>query len=182
METPDRAIPQELLDRAHCSVIVPGLKRGFLIFGARYGKGYVSCRNKSRVGWTAPGTVRIEGVSFGPQVGGSETDVILLAMNERGMERLLSSQFMLGVGTSVAAGVFAGVSLEGTTLRQDVSDNGELYGRTLEDREIIEKELQVPGLARRLISSLDKYSGRQGSPPVIGQGGKRHESRTGGLQ
>ncbi|MEK7751168.1 MAG: lipid-binding SYLF domain-containing protein [Acidobacteriota bacterium] len=186
METPDQAIPQELLDRAHCAVIVPGLKRGAFIFGARYGKGYVSCRKKSRVGWTAPGTVRIEGGSFGLQIGGSETDVILLVMNERGMDRLLSSQFTLGAGASVAAGpvgrsakaatdallsaeilswsrsrgVFAGVSLEGATLRQDVSDNRELYGRTLENHEIIEKELPVPKPARKLVSLLNRYSGR----------------------
>jgi SH3 domain-containing YSC84-like protein 1 len=186
MQAPDQAIPQELLDRAHCAVIVPGLKRGAFIFGARYGKGYVSCRKKSRVGWTAPATVRIEGGSFGLQIGGSETDVILLVMNERGMDRLLSSQFTLGAGASVAAGplgrstkaatdalltaeilswsrsrgVFAGVSLEGTTLRQDVSDNRELYGRTLENREIIQRELKVPKPAKKLISLLNKYSGR----------------------
>lgn len=186
METPDQAIPQELLDRSQCAVVVPGLKKGAFIFGARYGKGYVSCRKKSRVGWTAPGTVRIEGGSFGLQIGGSETDVVLLVMNERGMDRLLSSQFTLGAGASVAAGpvgrstkaatdalltaeilswsrsrgVFAGVSLEGATLRQDVSDNRELYGRTLENREIIEKELPVPGPAKKLISLLNKYSGR----------------------
>ncbi len=186
METPDQAIPQELLDRAQCAVIVPGLKRGAFIFGARYGKGYVSCRKKNRVGWTAPGTVRIEGGSFGLQIGGSETDVVLLVMNERGMDRLLSSQFTLGAGASVAAGpvgrstkaatdalltaeilswsrsrgVFAGLSLEGATLRQDVSDNRELYGRTLENREIIERELRVPRSAKKLISLLNKHSGR----------------------
>lgn len=186
METPDQAIPQELLDRAHCAVIVPGLKRAAFIVGARYGKGYVSCRKKSRVGWTAPGTVRIEGGSFGLQIGGSETDVILLIMNKRGMDRLFSSQFTLGAGASVAAGpvgrstkvatdalltaeilswsrsrgVFAGVSLQGATLRQDVSDNRELYGRTLENREIIQKELPAPKDGDKLISLLNKYSGR----------------------
>lgn len=186
METPDQAIPQELLDRAHCAVIVPGLKRGAFIFGARYGKGYVSCRKKNLVGWTAPGTARIEGGSFGLQIGGSETDVVLLVMNERGMDRLLSSQFTLGAGASVAVGpvgrstkaatdamltaeilswsrsrgVFAGVSLEGATLRQDVSDNRELCGRTLENLEITEKDLPVARPARKLISLLNKYSGR----------------------
>lgn len=187
METPDQALPEELLDRAHCAVIVPGLKRGAFIFGARYGKGYVSCRTKSRVGWSAPGTVRIEGGSFGLQIGGAETDVVLLVMNKGGVNRLLSSQFTLGAGASVAAGpvgrtataatdalltaeilswsrsrgVFAGVSLEGATLRQDLDDNRELYGRTLENREIIESELPVPKPARGLISLLNKYSGRR---------------------
>ncbi len=186
LQAPDQAIPQELLNKAQCVVIVPGLKRGAFLFGARYGKGYVSCRKQSGAGWTAPGTVRIEGGSFGLQIGGSETDVVLLVMNKRGMDRLLSSQFTLGGGASVAAGpvgrstraatdalltaeilswsrsrgVFAGVSLEGATLRQDVSDNRELFGRTLENREIIEKELAVPKPARKLISLLNKYSGR----------------------
>jgi len=187
MQAPDRAIPQELLDKAHCAVIVPGLKRGAFIFGARYGKGYVSCRKEGGVGWSAPGTVRIEGGSIGLQIGGSETDVILLVMNERGAERLMSSQFTLGGDASVAAGpvgrttkaqtdallsaqilswsrsrgVFAGVSLQGATLRQDVSDNRELYGKTLENREIIEKHLPPPPAARELVSLLNKYSSRK---------------------
>lgn len=104
MSVPDKAIPQELLDKAHCVAVVPGLKKGAFIFGAKYGKGYFSCRKKSGVGWTAPATVRIEGGSFGLQIGGSETDVILLVMNERGAERLLSSKFTLGGDASVAAG------------------------------------------------------------------------------
>jgi lipid-binding SYLF domain-containing protein len=187
MSSPDQAIPQELLDKAECAVIVPGLKRGAFIVGARYGKGYIACRKKSGVGWTAPGTVRVEGGSFGFQIGGSETDVVLLVMNKGGVDRLLSSQVTLGAGASVAAGpvgrstraatdalltaeilswsrsrgIFAGVSLEGATLRQDVSDNRELYGRTLENREIIEGELPVPKPARNLISLLNKYSSRR---------------------
>ncbi len=188
MQAPDQAIPQELLDRAECVVIVPGLKHAAFIVGARYGKGYISCRKRSGFGWTAPGTVRIEGGSFGLQIGGSETDVVMLVMNQGGKDRLLSSQFTLGAGASVAAGpigrstrpatdalltaeilswsrtrgVFAGVSLQGATLRQDVSDNRELYGRTLENREIIEKELPVPKAAKKLISLLNKYSSRRG--------------------
>lgn len=184
MDTPDQAIPQDLLDRAHCIVIVPGMKKGAFIFGAKYGKGYLSCRKKGGAGWTAPGTVRIEGGSFGLQIGGSETDVVLLVMNERGAEKLLSSQFTLGGEAAVAAGpvgrdakaetdalmraeilswsrsrgVFAGISLQGATLRQDLSDNRELYGKTIENREIIEKGLPVPDKAKDLVKLLDKYS------------------------
>lgn len=187
MDVPEQAIPQELLDKAQCIVIVPGLKKAAFIFGARYGKGYISCRKKSRVGWTAPGAVRIEGGSFGLQIGGSETDVVLLVMNERGADRLLSSKFTLGAGASVAAGpvgratkaetdalltaqilswsrsrgVFAGVSLQGATLRQDLDDNRELYGKRFSNREIIRKEVPVPQPAEELISLLNKYSGRQ---------------------
>jgi lipid-binding SYLF domain-containing protein len=186
MGTPDRIIPQELLDRAECIVVIPGMKKGAFIFGARYGKGYVTCRKKSRFGWTAPGTVRIEGGSFGLQIGGAESDVILAVMNRRGAERLLSSQFTLGAGGAVAAGpvgrvtkaetdafltaqilswsrsrgVFAGISLQGATLRQDIDDNRELYGRSLENREIIEKEMPVPDVASDFVSLLNKYSSR----------------------
>jgi lipid-binding SYLF domain-containing protein len=184
MDTPDQATPQGLLDKSQCVVVIPGMKKGAFIIGARYGKGYISCREKSGVGRTAPGTVRIEGGSSGLQIGGTEMDVVLLVMNQSGVNRLLSSQFTLGADASVAAGpvgraakaetdalltaeilswsrsrgVFAGISLEGATLRQDVSDNRELYGRTLENREIIEKELPVPKQAAPFIAALNKYS------------------------
>lgn len=187
MNTPDQAIPQDLLDKAQCIVIVPGLKKGAFIVGAKYGKGYVSCRKKGGAGWTAPATVRIEGGSFGFQIGGSETDVVLLVMNQSGADRLLSSKFTLGGDASVAAGpvgrttsaetdvrmtaeilswsrsrgVFAGVSLQGATLRQDLDDNKELYGKSITNREIIENDPPVPDAAKDLISTLNKYSARK---------------------
>ena len=186
MNTPDQAIPQDLLDKAACVVIVPGVKKGAFIFGAKYGKGYISCRKRNNLGWTAPGTVRIEGGSFGFQIGASETDLILLVMNERGADRLLSSQFTLGADASVAAGpvgrstkaatdalltaqilswsrsrgVFAGVSLQGATLREDLDDNQELYGRRLTNRQIIDGNTRLPKSAKRLIGLLNKYSSR----------------------
>jgi len=190
METPDQAIPQELLDRrSECAVIVPGVKKAAFIIGARYGKGYISCRNKNGMGWTAPGTVRIEGGSFGFQIGGSETDVVLLVMNRRGEERLLKSKFTLGAGAAVAAGpvgrstkaatdllltaqilswsrsrgVFAGVSLQGATLRQDLDDNRELYGGRLTNRETVQRNTPVPEAAKEFISLLNKYSSRRTS-------------------
>jgi lipid-binding SYLF domain-containing protein len=187
MVTPDQAIPQELLDRAQCAAIVPGVKKGAFIVGARYGKGYISCRKKGNAGWTAPGAVRIEGGSVGFQIGGSESDVVLLVMNQRGADRLLSSQFTLGGAAEVAAGpvgrtvkaqtdalmtaeilswsrsrgVFAGISLQGATLRQDLDDNRALYGRTLENREIIEQDLLVPKAAKKLVATLNRYSSRK---------------------
>jgi lipid-binding SYLF domain-containing protein len=187
MEIPDRAIPQELLDRSHCVVVVPGLKKGAFVFGGKYGRGFLSCRKKDGLGWTGPAAVRIEGGSFGFQVGGKETDVVLLVMNERGAERLLSSRFTLGGQASVAAGpvgrtagaqtdafmtaeilswsrsrgVFAGVSLQGATLRQDLGANRALYGRTLETREIVLQDRPVPEAAAPLISLLNKYSSRR---------------------
>src|ERR1700722_19788738 len=90
MAAPDKGIPREMLDHAHCIVIVPDLKTAAFVVGGKYGKGYISCRNKVGPGWSAPGTVRIEGGSFGFQIGGSSTDLIMLVMNERGADKLLS--------------------------------------------------------------------------------------------
>ncbi len=83
MDTNDKSIPQDLLDKAQCIVIVPGLKKGAFIIGGKFGKGFVSCRGEKGVGWSAPAGIRVEGGSFGFQIGGSETDVIMLVLNER---------------------------------------------------------------------------------------------------
>jgi SH3 domain-containing YSC84-like protein 1 len=187
MATPDKGIPQELLENAHCIVLVPDLKTAAFIFGGKYGKGYLSCRNKSGMGWSAPGTVRIEGGSFGLQIGGSSTDLIMLVMNERGANKLLSSKFTLGAEGSVAAGpvgrtataqtdaqmhaeilswsrsqgVFAGIALQGATLRQDLDDNATLYDKKLENCDIVLKGVRAPQAAAKLISLLNKYSARE---------------------
>src|ERR1041385_9093224 len=187
MAAPDKGIPQEMLENAHCIVIVPSLKTAAFVLGGKYGKGYVSCRNKSGAGWSAPGTVRIEGGSVGFQIGGSQTDLIMLVMNERGADKLLSSKFTLGAEGSVAAGpvgrtataqtdaqmhaeilswsrsqgLFAGLALEGATLRQDLDDNAKLYGRKLENREIVTSSVRTPKAAVRLIGLLNKYSAHE---------------------
>jgi len=187
MATPDRGIPQDLLEKSHCIVIVPGLKTAAFIVGGKYGKGYLSCRNKSGVGWSAPGTVRIEGGSVGFQIGGSQTDLIMLVMSERGADKLLSSKFTLGAEGSVAAGpvgrtataqtdaqmkaeilswsrsqvLFAGLALEGATLRQDLDDNATLYGRKLENREIVTGGVAVPKSAAKLLGLLNRHSARE---------------------
>ena len=185
MDAPDKGIPQDLLEKANCIVIVPGLKKGAFIVGAKYGKGFVSCRDeKAKRNWSAPGAVRVEGGSLGFQIGGSETDVILLVMNKRGADRLLSSQFTLGgegevaagpVGRSATAqtdakftaeilswsrtrGVFAGVSLQGATLRQDEDVNKELYGKKIDNRNIVDSGIAPPHAAEHLLSLLNRYS------------------------
>jgi lipid-binding SYLF domain-containing protein len=196
MGTPDKGIPQELLENAHCIVIVPGLKTAAFVFGGKYGKGYLSCRNKSGTGWSAPGTVRIEGGSVGFQIGGSETDLIMLVMNERGADKLLSSKFTLGAEGSVAAGpvgrtataqtdaqmhadilswsrsqgLFAGLALEGATLRQDLDDNRALYGKKLENRQIVTQGVRAPKSAAKLIELLNKYSPREHAVTPTGSG------------
>jgi lipid-binding SYLF domain-containing protein len=188
MSVPDKAIPQDLLDKAQCIVVVPHLKKGAFVVGAQYGKGYFSCRAKSGQGWTPPATVRMEGGSVGFQIGGQETDVVLLVMNRQGQDRLLESQFELGgeasvaggpvgrtaaastdaymsaemLGYSRARGVFAGVSLKGSTIREDKDENEKLYGRALSSKDIIEGgNVQPPAAAQHFMSVLSKYSARQ---------------------
>src|SRR5688572_17794588 len=104
MAAPDRSIPRDLVEKAHCIVIVPELKTAAFVFGGKYGKGFISCRKAAGSGWSAPGAVRIEGGSVGFQIGGSSTDVIMLVMNARGADKLLSNKFTLGAEASVAAG------------------------------------------------------------------------------
>ena len=187
MGIPDKSIPQELLNKAQCIVIVPGLKKGAFIFGAKYGRGFVSCRKKDGVGWSAPGSIRVEGGSFGLQIGASETDVLMLVTNQRGMDRLLSTKFTLGADASAAAGpvgrstqaetdaamtaeiltwsrsrgLFAGVSLSGATLRQDDEWNTELYGRKIANRDVITTGVAVPKAAEPLLAELNRYSSRK---------------------
>jgi lipid-binding SYLF domain-containing protein len=194
MATPDKGIPEEMLANAHCIVIVPGLKTAAFVIGGKYGKGYVSCRNKSGVGWSAPGTVRIEGGSVGFQIGGSQTDLIMLVMNERGADKLLSSKFTLGAEGSVAAGpvgrtataqtdaqmhaeilswsrsqgLFAGLALEGATLRQDLDDNAALYGKKLENRQIVTTPVRTPKAAAKLIGLLNRHSARERTSTTTG--------------
>ena len=185
MQTPDKGIPTDLLDKSHCIVIVPGLKKGAFIIGGKYGKGFLSCRDSN--GWSAPGAIRVEGGSVGFQIGASETDVVMLVMNQRGADRLLSSQFTLGGEGEVAAGpvgrttsaqtdakmtaeilswsrsrgVFAGLSLQGATLREDKDTNAELYHKPLENREIVKGGVTAPPEAQRLISLLSRYSAHE---------------------
>jgi lipid-binding SYLF domain-containing protein len=187
MATPDKGIPQEMIAKAHCIVIVPELKTAAFVIGAKYGKGYISCRKKGAEGWSAPGTVRIEGGSIGFQIGGSETDLIMLVMNARGADKLLSSRFTLGAEGSIAAGpvgrtataqtdaqmhaeilswsrsqgIFAGLALEGATLRQDLDENAGLYGKKLKNREIVTSGMTAPESAQKLLGLLNKYSRRE---------------------
>jgi len=187
MDTPDKGIPQDLLDGAQCIIVVPGLKKGAFILGGKYGKGVVSCRKSGGTGWTAPASIRVEGGSVGLQIGGSESDVVLLVVNERGMQKLMESKFTLGGEGEVAAGpvgrnataqtdalmhaeilswsrsrgIFAGISLQGATLRQDLDDNKELYGKAYETKDILNGNVAVPAAASKLISMLGKYSARK---------------------
>ncbi len=182
MSAPDKGIPQDLLEKARCVVVVPGLKKAAFVVGGEFGKGFITCR-KGHSGWSAPASIRIEGGSFGFQIGGTEIDLVLLVMNERGADRLLSSKFTLGgegevaagpVGRSATAqtdaamtaeilswsrsrGIFAGISVQGATLRQDLDDNAALYGKKLENREIVRGNVAPPKAGTRLLKLLNQY-------------------------
>ncbi len=188
MTAPDKRIPQDLLDKANCMGIIPGLKKGAFVVGVEYGKGVLVCRSDSGNGWTGPSTVRIEGGSFGFQIGGTETDVILLVMNERGAKKLMTSEFTLGGDVTVAAGpvgrsaeaetdaymhaqilaysrargAFAGASIEGATFRAAEEDNEVIYGRHVHHKEILSGEVKAPQVADSLIATLNRYSPSEG--------------------
>lgn len=183
MGTDDKAIPQDLFAKASCAVIVPGLKKGGFIVGAKYGRGVATCRTKAG-GWRAPMGVKVEGGSVGFQIGGAETDVIMLIMNQKGMDRLVSSKFTLGGEATVAAGpvgrdttaqtdatmraeilswsrsrgVFGGIALQGATLRPDEEMNTALYGAGADPKSIIAGKYTAPPAAKPLLGQLTKYS------------------------
>src|SRR5437899_10163150 len=184
MTAPDSAIPQELLEKSQCIVIVPGLKKAAFIIGAKYGRGFISCRSNAGPGWSSPAGVKVEGGSFGFQIGGSETDAIMLVMNKRGAEKLLSSKFTVGADASVAAGpvgrtasadtdlklhaeiltysrargVFAGIALDGATLRPDNETNSEMYGGRRTNKEILRGGTKATVAGTELAADLNRYS------------------------
>jgi SH3 domain-containing YSC84-like protein 1 len=187
MNTPDKGIPQDLLAKAQCVIIVPGMKKGAFVVGGEFGRGFAECRHENGMGWGAPGAIRVEGGSFGAQIGGSSTDVVMLVMNRDGMNKLLGDKFTLGADASIAAGpvgrsadadtdvrmraeilawsrargLFVGISLKGATLRADSDVNQELYGRKIENKEVLTGGTEPPVAAKSLRFELDKYSMRK---------------------
>ena len=177
----DKGIPTSLIAKSRCIVIIPSLKKAAFVVGGQYGRGYMSCRKDGS--WSGPAGIRVEGGSVGFQIGGSATDVILLVMNERGVDKLLGNEFKVGADASVAAGpigreasaqtditmraemlawsrsrgVFAGVALQGSTLREDSGENKELYGRAVTNREIVTGQVAAPKIAEDFLKALSKY-------------------------
>ena len=184
MRADDRGIPRDLIDKAHCVVVVPGMKKAGFIFGAKYGRGFAVCRRQGGTGWSAPAAMRVEGGSVGFQIGASETDVILLVMNDSGMRHLLSDKFTIGGEATAAAGpigrdasaqtdavmnaemlsysssrgLFAGISLEGATLRPDGETNRELYGHDSTNRKILTGDFKTPAVAAKFERALNRDS------------------------
>jgi SH3 domain-containing YSC84-like protein 1 len=183
LDVPDN-IPQDLLDKADCVVVFPSVLKAAFIIGGSYGRGAMSCRKGEdfRGPWGAPTMMALEGGSFGLQLGGQATDFVLLVMNESGARGILASKVKLGGDASVAAGpvgrdasadtdaslrseilsysrargLFAGVSLEGSTIRPDNGDNRRIYGRKIPARDIVlSGKVAVPPAAKQMISTLD---------------------------
>ncbi|HEX4275569.1 MAG TPA: lipid-binding SYLF domain-containing protein [Bryobacteraceae bacterium] len=187
MRASDKGIPQDLMDKSHCVVVVPNLKKAGFIVGAKYGRGFAMCRRASGSGWSAPAPIRIEGGSFGLQIGGTEQDIVLLVMNDSGMKHLLNDKFTLGADASAAAGpvgraasaetdaamhaemlsysrsrgIFGGLTLEGATLRPDDDTKKELYGRDVSNREVLTGGVKTPAAASKLETLLNRNSARK---------------------
>ncbi len=184
MSAGDKAIPEDLLQRAQCVGIVPNLKRVGFIVGAKYGKGVLTCRTENGAGWSGPSTVIIEGGSVGFQIGLGETDLIFIVKDRSGMAKLEEDKFTIGADASAMAGpvgrsttaatdammhaeilswsrsrgVFAGISLEGATLRPDHEDNAKLYGKRVTQREILRGQTAVPHSATPLYTELNRWA------------------------
>src|SRR5216684_7511570 len=185
-------IPQDLLDKAACVVVFPSVLKAAFIVGGSYGRGAMSCRKGEdfKGSWGAPTMMALEGGSFGLQIGGEATDFVLLVMNDRGASGILASKVKLGADASAAAGpvgrtasaetdatlraeilsysrargLFAGVSLEGSTVRPDNGANRKIYGREVPARQIVlSKQVAVPPGAQTMISTLDSRTPRHKS-------------------
>ncbi|HUB79612.1 MAG TPA: lipid-binding SYLF domain-containing protein [Bryobacteraceae bacterium] len=183
MATPDRAIPQDLLNRSECIGIVPNMKKAAFIVGGEYGRGYAMCRTTAGH-WSAPAPIRLAGGSFGAQLGADSADIVFLVMNDRGMQHLLSDKFKLGADAAVAAGpvgrnasantdvlahaeilswsrsrgLFAGVALNGTVVEHDSEETDKLYGHPMSGREIVDGRTRIPEAARPLVHEMDMLS------------------------
>ncbi|MFP5230514.1 MAG: lipid-binding SYLF domain-containing protein [Acidobacteriota bacterium] len=181
MATPDKQIPESILKQASCVGVVPGMLKGAFIFGAEYGQGVVTCHTAH--GWSGPVFMRMEGGSWGFQIGGQGTDLVLVAVNQKGFQDLLKSKFKIGASASAAAGpvgrnaqastnwkmqselltwsrskgLFAGVDLSGVAVSQNVADTNTFYGAPHTFESILHGEVPVPTDARPFVRTVAKY-------------------------
>lgn len=179
---PDSGIPEEILGRSQCVAVVPSMLKGGFIVGGKYGRGLASCRTAK--GWSSPAFFTVKGGSFGFQIGGQAVDLVMLIMNNDGMQHLLSSQFALGADASVAAGpvgrhaegntdwkmraqvltysrargVFAGVSLNGAVVKQDKDSTREFYGHMVTSKAALTGEVEPPAAANPFLTTLAKWA------------------------
>jgi lipid-binding SYLF domain-containing protein len=191
MSAPDKGIPEEILSSAKCVAVVPSMLKGGLVIGAAYGKGVASCKNAN--GWSSPAFFLIQGGSFGFQIGGQAVDLVMIIMNDSGMQNLLASKFKLGADASVAAGpvgrhaegmtdwkmraqvltysrargAFAGITLNGAVIKQDQDDTRAFYGRMVPFRTLLLGNLNpTPKDAEPWITALAKYADVATSAPA----------------
>jgi lipid-binding SYLF domain-containing protein len=183
-EISDSGIPRELIDKSQCIIVIPSMKQGGFIVGGKFGRGFMSCRHSSGKGWAAPAAVRTEGGTFGLLAGGSATDIIMTVKSQRGAERLMGSRFTLGGEASAAAGpvgrtssamtdaqmsaeilswsrsrgVYAGLNLQGATIREDRTANRAIYGRDLNTRTVLSSEGLKAPKADEFLAELNKIS------------------------
>jgi lipid-binding SYLF domain-containing protein len=187
MNTPDNAIPQELLESAKCIAIIPGEKKAAFIFGGSYGKGVATCR--AGEGWSAPLFLAVGGGSWGLQIGGASTDIVMIIRSEHGMQSLLGDKFKIGADATAAAGpvgrqadagtdlklnaeiltysrskgAFAGISLDGAVVQADGTGDQAMYGADVERKQILDGAVPVPQAAQALISELGQYANAERS-------------------
>ena len=178
---PDKGIPRNLLEKAQCVIIVPGLKKAGFIVGGDYGKGYALCRHAG--GWAGPAAISVGGGSFGAQIGVESTDIVMLVMDRKGMQKLASDKFTVGADASVAAGpvgrttaadtdaslhaeilswsrahgAFAGISLDGTVVKKNGSEDRRLYGHDVSEHAILYGDVPNPAVANVLTNVLERY-------------------------
>ena len=181
MATPDKGIPQTILRGASCVVVIPSFKKGAFVVGGQYGQGVATCRTPK--GWSAPVFVQLAGGSFGFQIGGQSTDLVLVAMNQNGLQHMLANKFKIGgdaaasagpvgrnaqAGTdwklnaefltySRAKGLFAGIDLDGTVLSQNEDDTRTVYGANVPFKTVLEGGISTPIDARPFVSTVARY-------------------------
>jgi lipid-binding SYLF domain-containing protein len=180
MGAPDKGIPEEVLEHAKCVAVIPHMVKGGFVFGAKGGKGVATCRTSS--GWSAPAFITISGGSWGLQIGVEAVDVVLIIQNEKGMQRLLSSNFHVGGDASAAAGpvgrhaeagtdwkmnveiltysrakgLFAGLTLEGASIRQDTDSRHAMYGRNVSTRSLLLGKVAAPAAAQPFLAEIHR--------------------------
>jgi SH3 domain-containing YSC84-like protein 1 len=190
MATPDKGIPEEILGSAKCIAVVPSLLKGGFVVGGAHGRGMATCRLAT--GWSAPAPLTTTGGSIGFQIGGQAVDVIMVVMNDHGMQALLTNKFKLGADASVAAGpvgrhaegstdwklnaevltysrargLFAGISFNGAVIKQDEDATGELYGRMVDFKTILTGSVQTPRSADTFLAAVRKAAGTDTAPPL----------------
>ena len=201
MGTPDKGIPEELLDSAKCLAVVPSMVKIGFVFGGRHGRGIATCRTNS--GWSAPAPFTVTGGSWGLQIGGEAVDVVMLVMNDRGMQKMLSSKFKIGADASAAAGpvgrhvegetdwkmraevltysrargAFAGVTINGASITQDKDGTRILYGRMIPSAQILKGQVKAPEGSHQFLATVRKYA-TEANASEVSERVQKSDSRT----